>query len=148
MPDPDAARPQLVEQGSRVAELDVHDAAVGPGVGELLEQDLGVVDHEVAVEEEVGALAQRLHDRRADGEVGHEVTVHHVDVEEVGDPADPVDLGPEIGEVGGEDRGRELHRAKARRVRRPRTAPSRRRRSRTNMPSVPAACGSSSAPRP
>ena len=88
-PDAHVARPQLVEQRARVAELDVHDAAVGAGVGEVGEQHAGVVDHEVAVEEQVGVRAQRLHHRRADGEVGHEVAVHHVDVQEVGDLARP-----------------------------------------------------------
>ena len=88
-PTPHAERPQLVEQRARVAELDVHDAAVGAGVGEVVEQHAGVVDHEVAVEEQVGVRAQRLHDRRADREVGHEVAVHHVDVQEVGDRARP-----------------------------------------------------------
>ena len=58
-PDADVARAQLVEQRARVAELDVHDAAVGAGVGEVVEQHARVVDHEVAVEEEVGVLAQR-----------------------------------------------------------------------------------------
>ena len=112
-PTPTFRGAQLVEQRTGIAELDVHDAAVGTGVGEVLEQHAGVVDHEVAVEEQVGALAQRPHHRRADGEVGHEVTVHHVDVQEVGDLAHPLDLGPELGEVGGQDRRRQLHRGHA-----------------------------------
>ena len=58
-PTPTLRAAQLVEQRAGVAELDVHDAAVGTGVGEVVEQHAGVVDHEVAVEEEVGVLAQR-----------------------------------------------------------------------------------------
>ena len=41
------------------------------------------------------------HDRRPDREVGHEVAVHHVDVEEVGLGRDAFDLVGELGEVGG-----------------------------------------------
>ena len=48
----------LVEQRTRVAELDVHDAAVGARLGEVVEQHARVVDHQVAVEEQVGVRAQ------------------------------------------------------------------------------------------
>ncbi len=96
-----------------IAELDVHGAPVGAGIGETREQRARVVDHEVAVEEEVGVLAQRLHDRRADREVRHVVPVHAVDVQQVGDVGDARDIGGEVGEIGGEDRGRDLHRAEA-----------------------------------
>ena len=108
-PDADVALAQLVEERPRVAELDVHDAAVGAGVGEVVEQHRRVVDHEVAVEEQLGALAQRAHHDRPDGEVGHEVAVHHVDVEQVGGLGDPLHFGREVGEVGGQDRRRKLH---------------------------------------
>ena len=39
--------------------------------------------------------AQRRHHRRADREVGHEVAVHHVDVQQVGFGRHPLDLGRE-----------------------------------------------------
>ena len=108
-PDAHAERADLVEQQPRVAELDVHGAAVGAGVGEPAEQHARVVDHQVTVEEEVGVLAQRLHDRRTDREVRHVVAVHAVDVQEVGLGRDAGDVGREVREVGGEDRGRDLH---------------------------------------
>ena len=57
---------------------------VGAGLGEVVEQVARVVDHQVAVEVQVGVRAQALHHRRADREVRHEVAVHHVDVQEVG----------------------------------------------------------------
>ena len=107
-PTPTPSSRRSREQRAGVAELDVHGAAVGAGVGEVVEQLTGVVDHEVAVEEEVGALAQRLHDGRADREVGHEVAVHHVDVEQVGLGGDALDLVAEPREVGREDRRRDL----------------------------------------
>ncbi len=88
-------------------------APVGTGVGERREQDLRVVDHEVAVEEQVGVLAQRLDHRRADGEVRHVMPVHAVDVKEVGDRRDARDVGREAREVRGEDRRRDFHPAEA-----------------------------------
>ena len=51
-----AAHP--VEQRARITELDVHGAAVRAGLGEVVEQLAGVVDHQVAVEVKVGARAQ------------------------------------------------------------------------------------------
>ena len=92
-PGAHAERADLVEQRLRVAELDVDGAAVGAGVGERAQQHPGVVDHQVAVEEQVGVRAQRLHDRRADREVRHVVAVHAVDVEELGGGGDPGDVG-------------------------------------------------------
>ena len=64
--DAHAELPDLVEQRPRIAELDVDRATVGAGIGEAGQQHLRVVDHQVAVEEQVGVLAQRLHDRRPD----------------------------------------------------------------------------------
>ena len=110
-PDPHAVRAHPVEQRPRVAELDVHGARVGAGLGEVVEQVTRVVDHQVAVEVQVGARPQALHHRRADREVRHEVAVHHVDVQQVGLRADPVDLGGELGEVGRQDRRCDLSHA-------------------------------------
>ena len=48
---------------------------------------------------------KRLHHRRADGEVGHEMAVHDVDVDPVGAGlVDRADFLAELGEVGGQDR--------------------------------------------
>ena len=87
----------------------MHDAAVGARIGEAFEQDGRVVDHQMAVEEELGALAERPHDHRTDGEVGDEVAVHHVDVEQVGRVGDAIHLGRELSEVGRQDRRRQFH---------------------------------------
>ena len=50
-----------------------------------------------------GRLAQALHHRQPDRQVGHEVVVHHVDVQPVGRALDGAHLVGEVGEVGGED---------------------------------------------
>ena len=107
-PDAQAELAHRREERPRVAELDVHGAPVGTRVGEVLEELPRIVDHEVTIEVEVGALAQRLHDRWPDREVGHEVAVHHVDVEEVRLGGDAFDVVGELGEVGRQDRRRDL----------------------------------------
>ena len=43
------------------------------------------LDHEMAVNRQGRVLDQRLDHRQADREVRHEVPVHHVDVQPVGD---------------------------------------------------------------
>jgi hypothetical protein len=115
--DPRAQPANLVEEGTRVAELDVHRDAVGAGIGEELQQDRGVVDHEVTIEKEIGALAQRLHHRRANREVRHIVAVHTVDVQQIGFGRDARDVGREVGEIGGKNRRRDLHDPTLRRMR-------------------------------
>ena len=53
-----------------------------------------------------GVRAERLHHGRADREVGHEMAVHHVDVDPVGAGfVDRAHFLAELGEVGGEDGG-------------------------------------------
>ena len=101
-------------------------------------------------------LAQRLHDRRTDREVGHVVAVHAVDVQEVGDRRAPARRRPRAraksaDRIDGASFILVTHgdaRAAAFRVRAQRHAASERGEARTNMPSVPAACGRRSAPRP
>ena len=64
--------------------LDVDRHHVGAGVDERLEVAIGLHDHQVHVERQRRGLAQRFHDRHADGDVRHEVSVHHVDVNLIG----------------------------------------------------------------
>ena len=55
--------------------------------------------------------AERLHDIGADGDVGHEMAVHHVDMDPVGaGRIDRAHLLAEPGEIGGKDRGRDYER--------------------------------------
>mmetsp|Transcript_69580 Transcript_69580/g.188051 ORF Transcript_69580/g.188051 Transcript_69580/m.188051 type:complete len:374 (+) Transcript_69580:542-1663(+) len=84
---------------------------VGPGLREVLDALLGLHDHEVAVHHGVGELlAERVHDQRPDGDVGHEAAVHRVDVDPVRARLDRIsDLLSEAREVGREDGGRDLH---------------------------------------
>src|ERR1700709_1268430 len=54
---------------------------VGAGGGEFRNVLIRVFDHQVAIERKIGDLAQRLDDRRAQREVGDEVSVHDVDMD-------------------------------------------------------------------
>ena len=66
-----------------------------------------VLDHQVRVQRQVGRLREALEDRQPEGQVGHEVVVHHVDVHPVG-ARDPADLVGQAGQVGVEDARRDL----------------------------------------
>ena len=80
---------------------------VGPGVGEVGNVLVGILNHQVAVENGGGGLAERLHDGRAERDVGHEVAVHDIDVDDRASTSDgTLHLIGKVGEVGGEDGGR------------------------------------------
>ena len=80
------------------AGLVVHADPVGPGLGKGGDEFVGVLDHQVAVERQVGGLAQALDHRRPDGDVGHEMAVHHVHVDDRA--AAPLGRGNLIGQMG------------------------------------------------
>ena len=103
-PDPETEVAHLGDQCSGLTDLDVHGAAVGPGVAEGLEVAGRLGDHQVGVEEQVGMVPEGCHHGRADRQVGDEVPVHHIDVEPVGSRRDLVDGVGQGPEVGGEDR--------------------------------------------
>ena len=88
--------------------LDVDRHHVGAGVDERLEVAIGLHDHQVHVERQRRGLAERFHHRHANGDVRHEVPVHHVDVNLIGAATRRGrDFGAEVREVRGENRGRE-----------------------------------------
>ena len=85
--------------------LDVEGDVGGAGLGVVRRPAVGVVDHEVAVERQVGGRVQALHHRQPERQVGDEVRVHHVDVQPVG----------AVDRVGGVGQAREVGREDARR---------------------------------
>ena len=104
-------RPRIWAMSSSVfADLDVHRAAVRPGVGEVLQVAPGLGHHQVAVEEQRRVAAQRRHHRRPDRDVGDEVPVHHVDVEPVGRRGHLPHLLGQQAEVGRQHRRRDAQR--------------------------------------
>jgi hypothetical protein len=54
---------------------------VGPGPGEVLEQGVRTLDHEVAMQRQLGNSPDGLHHHRAHGEHGDEVSIHTVDMD-------------------------------------------------------------------
>jgi hypothetical protein len=115
-----ADRPERAVQVG--AGLDVDADAVGPGLGVVGDPAIGLLDHQVDDERAGRDLAQRRDHHRADRQVGHEVPVHHVDVDVVG-AADVAgaDLVAEAREVGRQDGGRDADGAHRRVL--PRIAP-------------------------
>ena len=81
LPELADARDDALEVGGR---LGVDGEDVGPRLREVVEVPLRLRDHQVDIEGRGGRFPDRRHDRRADGDVGDEPAVHHVDVEQVG----------------------------------------------------------------
>ena len=65
------------------ARLGVDGDAIGTGIGEGLDVGIDRRDHQVNVEGAIAMGPERRNDTRADGQVGYEVPVHHVDVQPV-----------------------------------------------------------------
>lgn len=55
-----------------------------PDGRERVEEEVGVRDHQVRLEGETGDLAKRADKGRTHGKVGHELSVHHVNMDPVG----------------------------------------------------------------
>ena len=94
------------------AGFDMHGDDVGAGLGERLEIGIARRDHQMDVERLFGVRAQRLHHVRPDGDVGHEMAVHHVDMDPVGaGGVDRAHFLAQLGEIGGQDRRGDNERA-------------------------------------
>ncbi len=91
------------------ARLDVHADEVGARAREVVDVAIGIFDHEVHVERLLRGLAHRRDHDGADGQVGHEAAVHHVDVDVIGaGSVDRAHLFGEAAEVRGQNRRRDL----------------------------------------
>ena len=64
--------------------FDVHRHHRGARLHERVDVAIRVRDHQVDVERHLGDPLERLHDRRADRDVRHEMAVHDVDVNQIG----------------------------------------------------------------
>ncbi|MNC89173.1 hypothetical protein D3C83_50750 [compost metagenome] len=75
-----------------------------PGFGKGVEKRIDRRNHQVDVERLGAVRAKRLHNAWPDREVGHEMPVHHIDMDPVGACCvDGADLLAELGEIGGQD---------------------------------------------
>ena len=59
----------------------MHQNLIRPRFDERGSVLVGIVDHQVNIEDRLAGLAQRFHHGRANGEVGDEMPVHHVKME-------------------------------------------------------------------
>jgi len=73
---------QLQRTVQMAAGFDLDGDHVGAGLGEGGDELVGVLDHEVAIEGKGGDGADGLNDGWAEGDVGDEVAVHDVDVDD------------------------------------------------------------------
>ena len=64
------------------ADLLVDAHHIGAGFGEVLDEVVGIFDHHVAVEGQAGDLAEGLDHGWAEGDVGDEVAVHDINVDD------------------------------------------------------------------
>ncbi|MPL73717.1 hypothetical protein SDC9_19523 [bioreactor metagenome] len=82
---------------------------IGAGLGEGVDIGIDRGDHQVHVHHRLDMRPDRLHQRRAEGQVRHEMPIHHVDMDPIGTLRfDRADLLPEVGEIGRENRRRDL----------------------------------------
>jgi hypothetical protein len=88
--------------GGGILTVDGND--VGTSLGEVRDTLLGLDDHKVTVEDLVRDRANRVDHERADGDVGDEAAIHHIDVDPLGTSlVDGLNLLTKPGEVGGKD---------------------------------------------
>ena len=79
---------------------------VGAGLREGGQHGIDRRDHEVDVERQLGVRPQGPNHVRTDGQIGDEMPVHHVDVDEIGPGGfQRADLLAQDGEIAGENRG-------------------------------------------
>jgi hypothetical protein len=79
------------------------------GIGKFGYEEIGIFDHEVAIEGHLREVPERLHHWRADGEVGDEVAVHEVQVEDRAAALKSLQrVAAQLREVSGEDRRRKF----------------------------------------
>ena len=87
--------------------LDMDRDRIRPGFREGGKIGVARGDHKMHVERNFCVRAQGAHHRRANRDVWHEMAVHDVDMNPIGTGADNrPDFFAEIGEIGGQYRGR------------------------------------------
>jgi len=100
----------VLERAMEMAAGLVMDAdPVGSCFGQGGDEFVWVLDHQVAVERQGGGLAEALDDRGAEGNVGDEMAIHDVDMDDgAATELSRGNLVGQVGEVGGEDGGEKL----------------------------------------
>src|SRR5687767_4717003 len=85
--------------------LDMHRNHLRTGFYKLRSVRPGLSDHQVCVDWQASETGKRFHNRQTDRDVGDEMTVHHVDVQNVGSAAfDGANFLAQTREVGRQNR--------------------------------------------
>jgi len=96
------ARVSAAVAGDLLLDLDVEGDRIAAGFEVVVEEAAGLVDHQVGIERQLRPLAQVLDGRGPEGQVGHEMGVHDVEVDPVGtgrlDAADGMGFG-DVGDL-------------------------------------------------
>ena len=80
-----------------------------PCVNKRFDELVRVLNHEVSVKGQFGAAADLRHNRRPEGDVGDEMPIHDVEVDNIRPaPVNPGDLLAQTAEVGGKKGGGNL----------------------------------------
>ena len=97
----------LVADGGQIrADLGMNGDRIGACLDECADVLARIFDHQVRVERQLRDFADRLHHRDADRQIGHEMAVHHVEMDRVGAGCfDLANFVAESSEVSGENRG-------------------------------------------
>ncbi len=64
------------------AGLLMHRYPIDSGFGECRNELVRILDHQVAIQRQIGHLAQRFYNRRPDRKIGNEVAVHDIDMDD------------------------------------------------------------------
>jgi hypothetical protein len=81
---------------------------IGPRVGKILHKLVDRRDHQMDIERLCAVRAQRLDHGRSDGDVGDEMTVHHIDMDPVAaSRVNRANLFTQTRKIGGQDRRRD-----------------------------------------
>jgi len=79
---------------------------IGAGFGEVGNDAIHRLDHQMHVNRHLHVRADGFANQRADGQVGNIMVVHHVEVNNVGAGSDDIaDFFAQTGEIGGQDTG-------------------------------------------
>src|SRR5215510_14997711 len=87
------------------AGFDMHRQIIAPCLDKRWQEHVRLLDHEVDIERQIRHCVEGFDDRRPDGEIGHKVPVHDINVNQVSASGfDPADLFSQAGKISGEDR--------------------------------------------
>ena len=88
------------------ASFEVHRHPVGTRIRESRNVKIGVLNHQMTIERELGRLPQRTHQLRSERDVRHEMTIHDIDVDDRAAAfRGPADLLAQTREIRRQNRG-------------------------------------------